>query len=274
MIADRLDFLRGLELLLFDPDHRKTIKERSQLHKIVANETWIFGEEFALVVSDQSLTEALKQHIGLLGRDYVALDEDEPAEREVLDAEGKRRIVDLMLARAMEQRRNRREHLVVELKAPAVKLGSKELIQIEKYAFTVASDARFNTIDVEWDFIVVSDQLDDYAERRTNQSGQPRGLIYRSEDEKVRVWARPWAEIIQDAKHRLKFVEEKLQYAATAEHAVEYLRGRHAAFLPESMPDPDAAPLVTGASVEDDTRAEERVAAEPDGADSSSPDNR
>ena len=78
VIADRLDFLRGLELLLFDPDHRKTLKERSQLHKIVANETWVFGEEFALTVSDQSLTEALKQHINIMGRDHVALDEDEP----------------------------------------------------------------------------------------------------------------------------------------------------------------------------------------------------
>jgi hypothetical protein len=248
VIADRLDFLRGLEMLLFEPDHRKTLKERSQLHKILANETWIFGEEFALAVSDQSLTEALRQHIAILGPEYVALDEDAPDDREVLDADGKRRILDLMLGRAMEQRRNRREHLVVELKAPSVRLGSEELTQIERYAFTVAADARFNTVDVAWDFIVVSDELDGFAERRTNQSGQPRGLIYRSPDEEMRVWARPWAEIIQDARHRLKFVEQQLQYAATAEHAVEYLRSRHAAFLPDSVPESNAAVAEVGIS--------------------------
>jgi len=44
-IADRLDFLAGLDALVFDTDSKKQTLERRQLHRILANETWVFGEE-------------------------------------------------------------------------------------------------------------------------------------------------------------------------------------------------------------------------------------
>ena len=42
-IADRLEFLRGLEILLYKPESTATLLERSQLHRILAGETWVFG---------------------------------------------------------------------------------------------------------------------------------------------------------------------------------------------------------------------------------------
>ena len=66
LVADRLKFLNGLETLLFDPEHKSRLKERSQLHRIIAdNNTWLFGEEFNLTVDDQSLTEVLRTHRNL-----------------------------------------------------------------------------------------------------------------------------------------------------------------------------------------------------------------
>lgn len=63
LVADRLKFLTGLETLLFDPEYKSRFKERSQLHRILAdNNTWLFGEEFSLTVDDQSLTEVLRKH--------------------------------------------------------------------------------------------------------------------------------------------------------------------------------------------------------------------
>jgi hypothetical protein len=53
----------------------------------------------------------------------------------------KRGIVDLMLSRAQRRHRaNDYEHLVIELKAPKVKLTAKELTQIKDYALSVAND--------------------------------------------------------------------------------------------------------------------------------------
>lgn len=82
-IANRLKFLAGLQYLLFDPEMKQAVKERSQLHKIVAAEPWVFGEEFALAVNDRSLNEVLAQHRKELGEEVVI--DDGP----VTDADGK-----------------------------------------------------------------------------------------------------------------------------------------------------------------------------------------
>lgn len=203
---------------------KQAVKERSQLHKIVAAEPWVFGEEFALAVNDRSLNEVLAQHRKELGEEVVI--DDGP----VTDADGKTRIVDLMFAGSMLQARKRREHLVVELKRPNVKIGSDALTQISKYASAVAGDARFNIKDVDWDFWVVSDELDDYAIDQTSKDGWPAGLYHRRGN--VRVWAIPWAELIEKADHRLKFVQQQLNYMVTGEDAIAYLRGAYEQFMP------------------------------------------
>lgn len=223
-IANRLKFLAGLQYLLFDPEMKQAVKERSQLHKIVAAEPWVFGEEFALAVNDRSLNEVLAQHRKELGEEVVI--DDGP----VTDADGKTRIVDLMFAGSMLQARKRREHLVVELKRPNVKIGSDALTQISKYASAVTGDARFNIKDVDWDFWVVSDELDDYAIEQTSKDGWPAGLYHRRGN--VRVWAIPWAELIENADHRLKFVRQQLNYMVTGEDAIAYLRGAYEQFMP------------------------------------------
>jgi hypothetical protein len=227
-IAGRLQFLAGLEYLLFDLKMKAALKERSELHKMVRNEPWIFGEEYALAVDDKSLNEVLAQHRHILGE--VAAD-DVP----VLDADGKVRIVDLMFGGSMRQARNRREHLVVELKRPSVKIGADELTQITQYAVAVTGDPRFNIKDVDWDFWVVSDDLDAYAVEMTNKDGFPPGMYHSSKEGNVRVWAVRWAEVIENAGHRLKFVQEHLNYAITAEDAIAYLQRAYQQFLPKAI---------------------------------------
>ena len=69
LVADRLEFLRGLETLVFDTDFKLRVRERSQLHRIVADNSWMFGEQYHLSVDDQSLTEVLKKHIEVKDRE-------------------------------------------------------------------------------------------------------------------------------------------------------------------------------------------------------------
>ncbi len=129
-ITNRLEFLKGLEeIVLNDPDLKKHMLERTQLHRVLAGETWVFGEEFALAVDDESLTTVLKRHLKILGRDDLA---EDVTMASVTDPEGHSRIVDLMLARSLGQSRNRREHLVVELKRPSVNVGDDQAAQIRE----------------------------------------------------------------------------------------------------------------------------------------------
>jgi hypothetical protein len=65
LVADRLKFLEALRFVLFDYEAREKLRERSQLHKILEQNTWIFGEEYNLWASDNSdndLTTVLKAH--------------------------------------------------------------------------------------------------------------------------------------------------------------------------------------------------------------------
>ena len=87
LVADRLKFVHGLEALLFEADSKKHLRERSQLHRMIAeNNTWIFGEEFNLTVDDQSLTEVLRKHQKQIGEDTAI---DHPVKR----IDGKKGIV-------------------------------------------------------------------------------------------------------------------------------------------------------------------------------------
>ena len=132
IVADRLKTLQGLEAIIFDSDMKARLKERSQLHQMLADNTWMFGEEFALSVSDRSLTNVLRKHKKLL-------DDGTVIDRPVTHINQERGIVDLMFSRVLRNHCVAElDHLVVELKAPRVKLTSKETTQIKGYAFTVA----------------------------------------------------------------------------------------------------------------------------------------
>ena len=89
IITDRLNFIKGLEQLLFDKETKKTLLERDPLHKILERESWIFREDFALVGSEDTLNELLEKHITSLKKDDIDLS------NKVIQANGKLGRVDL-----------------------------------------------------------------------------------------------------------------------------------------------------------------------------------
>jgi hypothetical protein len=232
-VTGRLDWLRGLEALVFEPELRKVVKERTQLHRMLASETWIFGEEFALTVDDESLNAVLKRHLKFLDREELA---PEP----VLRTDGTTGIVDLMLSRAVERREKLREHLVIELKAPSVSIGTKQISQIKSYAHAVAEDVRFASTSTRWQFWVLSTDVTKDGDRDRRQRGRPFGLVYEPDDAPIQVWIKTWSEVIEDAEHRMKFFQSALNLQATRDQGVEYLRKRHAEFVPTTLRGGDA----------------------------------
>ena len=220
LVADRLKFLSGLEMILFDPGMKARLKERSQLHKIIEDNTWLFGEEYNLSVSDKGLTAVLQKHRKLLG-DEIVID------RPVKHISQERGIVDLMLSRALRRHRaDELEHLVIELKRPKVKIDDDGVTQIEKYAITVASDERFRTVNgVRWTFWAISDDVDQYAAYRMDE----RGVI--SSKNNVTVGIKTWAQIIEENKARLQFFQEKLEHQVDDETALQHLQEKYRKFL-------------------------------------------
>ena len=233
LIADRLRFAAGLETLLFDAELKKHLKERSQLHRLLAQNTWIFGEEFNLSADDESLTKVLRKHLTLL-KTKVAIDTTAP----VKTTEGTTGIIDLMLSRVVKmQRSDELEHLVVELKAPKVKVGSDATTQIKKYAFAVAEDERFRSLNVRWHFWVISTDMDKHTRREVEAANQPNGMLYQSENREITIWVKTWSEIIHENNQRLKFFQEKLELQVDQRKALKYLRDSYGDLLDDVVTD-------------------------------------
>lgn len=242
LVADRLKFVHGLEHVLFHPEGKAVLKERSQLHRLLAaNNTWIFGEHFNLTVDDESLTQVLRKHKAAIGEDVVI---DKPVRR----IDGKTGIIDLMLSRSVPQHRSdEREHLIVELKRPSVKIRAEEITQVEKYAYTIAADERFRHLKVRWSFWVVSNDLDEFAQRKSRQKDKPRGMISQTDDGMVEVWVKTWSELLAEAKGRMRFVQDHLQTNVDSEHAFRYIQtayARHIGDLAISADDDSEVELV------------------------------
>jgi hypothetical protein len=229
-VANRLDFLAALKLMVFDPEVSGKVKERAELHRILEREQWIFGERYHLMVSDQSLDAVLKRHLAALGRDPATLDL-EPVRRE----DGTVGIVDLMLGQASRGSRGR-EHLVIELKAPKVRIGQKEVAQIKSYAQAVANDPQFADTDVQWDFWIISTDMDDVVRRDASQPHEPLGRI--ANWVTVRIWAKTWAEVIEDCETRLHYYRDRLDHDPAAKHASEYLQRVHGQRTPKPLREP------------------------------------
>lgn len=224
IVADRINFITALEQLLYN--HKDHLKERSQLHRLLAANTWIFGEPFTLSVDDKSLTEVLKKHAELSRLDVVINDP-------VLRVDGRKGIVDLMLSRQIPRNHgNEREHLVVELKRPNVKIGKKEIDQIESYALVVAKDERFRGVDTKWHFLIISNDYDDYADIKLNAEGNKGGVLFRfTKNMDVTVWLKTWSLLLTENNHRLHFIRDKLNYNIGSEQALRNLKKTHAKFI-------------------------------------------
>lgn len=216
VVTDRLKFISGLEEILFNPDKKKVLKERTQLHKILAENTWIFGDEFSLTVNDQSLSEVLRIHLDKKGIDVHL---DKPVKR----IDGRVGIVDLMLTRSIgKNHSDEREHLIVELKAPKVNIGEDEISQIKSYAFATIADERFKYLKTKWSFWVVSNDLKSYAEMELKQDKTGRGIIYDTDN--LTIFVKTWGSLIQDCKHRLEFVRKQLDLNIDKTDGLKYLQ--------------------------------------------------
>lgn len=245
IVADRLNFVEALSDLLFNEESKRKLLERDQLHKALEVESWIFKEDFNLAGSEKTLENALSIYIDKLGPRCDNVDESsgDPVLRE--DDKGGR--IDLMLARSIQPTQGRHEYLVVELKRPRQKINSEVMAQIESYAIAVAKDHRFHQKETKWTFMIVGNEMDEYAQLKARQKNRPNGLVFDSEELNITVWAKTWSEILNDARARLKFFSQQLEYQADSDSELDYLKRAHSRYIPGSL-----AELATGAVLPDE----------------------
>ena len=222
-VTNRLEFIKALQVLVLDLLSIRQLLERTQLHRIIAQETWVFGEEFNLVNDDEDLTLVQKTHLSILGKTAPNLLLMSMKMRSL--RMGKNAVVDLMLSKRVPTATDeKRKHLVIELKRPKQPVNDNVINQIKKYARAVVADPRFNDTGTEWDFVAISNIITPDAKIESTQKDRPVGLVAEYYELKARVWVKTWGQIMQEAEGRLTFYRRKLGYQANDAQALEYLR--------------------------------------------------
>jgi hypothetical protein len=229
IISDRLDFLKGLEMLVCDPEWKSKTLERRQLHKIIAEHTWIFGEEFNLSASDRSLTTVLRRHLKLLKKEIL---DDTP----VVTEDGAKGIVDLMLSKIIPQpRADENHHLIIELKRPNKSIDDSVINQITKYALAIVKDDRFRDTNTRWEFWAISNKISETVQLQTHKTGHPLGLLLDNEDVHLKIWVKTWGQILDECRARLRFFQNQLSYESNEISGIEYLQRVHDKYLPREL---------------------------------------
>ncbi|KQX00132.1 hypothetical protein ASC84_19070 [Acinetobacter sp. Root1280] len=229
IVSNRLNFLDGLDELLFGKETKKIFTERDQLHKILEKEAWIFDEQFALSTSEVKLEKVLEKHISKLGVRADEINVTEP----VMLPDGRTGRLDLMLNKVDQPRAGEFDYLVVELKRPSKKIDSDVLSQIEKYAIAVAEDERFLNVKAKWTFLAISNELDAYATRKANQRNMPKSVVFQDGELNITVLVKSWAEVIADARSKLQFINRHLEYEVNQESSQKYLKEVHEKYIPK-----------------------------------------
>ena len=209
LVASRIVAVKVLREIVFEPKHRRSIKERGELDVLVRDNTWLFGEGFHFTMAETGLTKimqrvskelALKRAKGAKGR----------------KPDGKVGRIDLFMGRLVPHGdENHREFLLIELKRPSLAIGRKELDQLEDYVNSILAQPDFVNTSTNWNFYLVTSEYDGVVKERITQENRAVGLFVDKPNHKV--WVKSWAELLRDVESRLKFVQDQLRIEVSAE---------------------------------------------------------
>jgi hypothetical protein len=225
-VKNRLHFLSGLEQITYDKDLNKNVLERRHLHKIIINETWIFGDEYTYGVDDLTLKNVLATYLkeSLKRTDFEEIIKSE--DNSNLDT-----IPDVCLWQQYSLGTAGKENLVIELKRPSLNAGITEMGQIMSYASKVANDKRFQKGKTRWKFILITKDYSAELEPQLKQKNRKFGHV--SEGDNFDVYILSWGDIISEAKQRHEFIKEKLNLnLKDNEEGLGYLKAKYKQYLP------------------------------------------
>ncbi len=213
IVADKTEFLDFLHELTYG-DISKHLKERSQLHKIVEDELWLFGENYngtPKLWSDKKvgniLTELRDKYF-----DYEPTEEDKNLIE--VDNDGLNDITDLFFFNEKITDSGVREIMVVELKAPKCAISEKELNQINRYAFTIEQHSALPNEKVKYKLVLISSKLTKFAKSQTKSRRETypdNPFLYEKKTEKnIEVYVMEWSELIEQNNRKLGYLSNKL----------------------------------------------------------------
>lgn len=191
----------------------KHVAERKELHKVLEKMVWIFGEQYldnTTLLSDTNLENNLKK-LREQTLIYKPNKIDDNISTEVI---GKAKsITDLFLYSEKPIDGVKREILVVELKAPKVKISHVELQQAMKYARQI-EDSTFYSEDMNVHIILISSEISRDTKFQLDGILKPREnpfFYFQSESKNITISVMRWAQVIEMNKRKLNYLSGRLK---------------------------------------------------------------
>lgn len=191
----------------------KNVLERKELHKYLEKMLWIFGEQYdndTKLLSDKNLENNLKK----LRDVHLKFEADTKEDNQVDVEEEVKSITDLFLYTEKPIDEERREVLIVELKAPKVKISSKELSQVKRYAVQIQESAHFSH-KISYKILLISSSINRMAqiELKGTAKDKPNNPYYfwSNEDGNITIEVIKWADILESSKRKLGYLSNKLK---------------------------------------------------------------
>jgi hypothetical protein len=214
-VAKKIEDLQFLEKITCS-NISKYVNERKDLHVwlVKMNMMWIFGEQYydaTKLLSDKGLENNLVN----LRNDIMKYSRDDEADNyTALENAQIESITDLFMYSEKIIDSENREVIIVELKAPYVKISQKELQQVEKYAFEIGKkqffpkNIKYNIILISADFNeIVKDKISGTAvHNRKNPY-----FYWANKEGNIEISVIRWIDLIEGNKRRLKYLSNELE---------------------------------------------------------------
>jgi hypothetical protein len=210
-VAHKIQSLELLEKITLS-ELSKHVLERKELHKLIEKMLWIFGEHYSEntnLLSDKNLENNLTK----LRNEFLEYKRSKHDDNhENLEAKLKS-ITDLFLYSEKIVDEEKREILIVELKAPKVKISPKELEQVMGYANQIEKKD-FYTEKLKFHIILISSNINQEANFRLKGAQKGKNdphFYFENEVGNIRVSVMKWSDLIESNKRKFKYMASKLK---------------------------------------------------------------
>lgn len=221
-VTDRISTIHAIEEIIANNELRKSTREKDHLHRLVGENTWLFGEEFARTLNEIGLTKAVAELAG------CKLDDGSST---VTRKDGKSGRLDILLPRSAKRSVGEGDyHLVVELKRPSHSLTMKDYLQVHSYANALCQHRLFRDTKTKWRFWLVGGQISDDLKFQVESPDREAGCAHRFENGEI--WVRSWGQIIQSNFNVMEFYRSRLNVAASQDD----IRGKLAEVYQKILP--------------------------------------
>ena len=206
IIEKRVSVIEALKKIVFD--YTEFANERDHIQKLVEQHFWLFGEQYHMLTADKNMRVSLHKF------EEITAQESSNGAHAIPDKEALQRM-DIFLYSQHVLNNSDSEMLIVELKAPQIKLSIDVFNQIVRYANTIRKEPRFTGSSRSWKFYAVCAEVEDdvKVKYKNFEHYGKKGLADIIEN--FELYALSWDDIFQafEARHNFLLDRLKLDYS-------------------------------------------------------------